>query len=111
MKHPDLATVCFTGSRAVGMELVKQAAINSGGKTGIKRVIAELGGKNAIIVDDDADINPKYGKAKKFCEKLAAEGVLCKDTRDQTIRFTPPLIVTKAELDWALERIRKIFLS
>lgn len=55
MKHPVLSTVCFTGSRAVGMELVRQAALNSGGKTGIKRVIAELGGKNAIIIDDDAD--------------------------------------------------------
>lgn len=55
MRHSALSTVCFTGSRAVGLELVKQAAIHSGGRTGIKRVIAELGGKNAIIVDDDAD--------------------------------------------------------
>jgi RHH-type proline utilization regulon transcriptional repressor/proline dehydrogenase/delta 1-pyrroline-5-carboxylate dehydrogenase len=55
MKHASVSTVCFTGSKAVGLQLLKQAAEYSVGKSGVKRVIAEMGGKNAIIVDDDAD--------------------------------------------------------
>jgi RHH-type proline utilization regulon transcriptional repressor/proline dehydrogenase/delta 1-pyrroline-5-carboxylate dehydrogenase len=60
--HPDTAIVAFTGSRAVGLAINAQAAERSaaGGAArsrSIKRVIAELGGKNAIIVDDDADLD------------------------------------------------------
>jgi RHH-type proline utilization regulon transcriptional repressor/proline dehydrogenase/delta 1-pyrroline-5-carboxylate dehydrogenase len=47
--------VAFTGSRAVGLEIISAAAQTSNGQRGIKRVVAELGGKNAIIVDEDAD--------------------------------------------------------
>ena len=56
--HPDTALVAFTGSRAVGLEINRRAAVASaaGGRL-VKRVIAELGGKNAIIVDDDADLD------------------------------------------------------
>lgn len=53
--HPAVTTIAFTGSRAVGMLLMKQAAEASLGAAHVKRVIAEMGGKNAIIVDDDAD--------------------------------------------------------
>jgi RHH-type proline utilization regulon transcriptional repressor/proline dehydrogenase/delta 1-pyrroline-5-carboxylate dehydrogenase len=56
-EHPDVALVAFTGSRGVGMVLNKQTAIVQPGQTHIKRLIAELGGKNAIIVDDDADLD------------------------------------------------------
>ena len=54
------------------------------------------------------DIDPAYGKAKKVCEELVKQGILTKDTREQTIRFTPPLTITQAEIDWALERIAKV---
>jgi ornithine--oxo-acid transaminase len=54
------------------------------------------------------DINPSHGMAKEFCLELAKLGVLTKDTRDQTIRFAPPLIITESEIDWALERIAKV---
>lgn len=53
--HPETALVAFTGSRAVGLAINRQAAETPGRV--IKRVIAELGGKNAIIVDDDADLD------------------------------------------------------
>ncbi len=36
------------------------------------------------------------------------EGLLCKETHDYTIRFAPPLVITKEEVDWALERIAKV---
>src|SRR5205823_1923263 len=55
--HPDVALIAFTGSRGVGLVLNKQTAVVQPGQTHIKRLIAELGGKNAIIVDDDADLD------------------------------------------------------
>lgn len=45
---------------------------------------------------------------REFCEKLKLEGVLCKETHENTIRFAPPLIITKENLDWALERIYNV---
>jgi RHH-type proline utilization regulon transcriptional repressor/proline dehydrogenase/delta 1-pyrroline-5-carboxylate dehydrogenase len=56
-EHPDVALIAFTGSRGVGVALSRQAAALAAGQTHIKRLIAELGGKNAIIVDDDADLD------------------------------------------------------
>ncbi|HEX4793624.1 MAG TPA: L-glutamate gamma-semialdehyde dehydrogenase [Humisphaera sp.] len=57
VQHPDVATIAFTGSRAVGLLIQRQAAEVSDGQDHIKRVITELGGKNAAIVDDDADLD------------------------------------------------------
>ncbi|QOV91154.1 L-glutamate gamma-semialdehyde dehydrogenase [Humisphaera borealis] len=57
VKHPDTSLIAFTGSRAVGMLIARQAAELAEGQEQIKRVIAELGGKNAVIVDDDADLD------------------------------------------------------
>ncbi len=45
---------------------------------------------------------------REFCEQLKEEGILCKETHDHTIRFAPPLVITKDNLDWALERIYKV---
>ena len=49
------------------------------------------------------------GVARRICERLATYGLLCKETRDHIIRFAPPLIIKKEEIDWALERIEKVF--
>jgi ornithine--oxo-acid transaminase len=46
--------------------------------------------------------------ARKYCEELKEEGLLCKETHDTVIRFAPPLVITKEELDWAIERIQKV---
>lgn len=46
--------------------------------------------------------------ARPFCEKLKEKGLLCKETHDTVIRFAPPLVIEKADLDWALERIREV---
>jgi len=48
------------------------------------------------------------GKARKYCEALMEEGMLCKDTHEQVMRLAPPLCITRDELDWALERLRKV---
>src|SRR5436189_4693406 len=55
--HPEVAMIAFTGSRGVGLSINRQAADNPAGQDHVKRVLAEMGGKNAIIVDDDADLD------------------------------------------------------
>jgi RHH-type proline utilization regulon transcriptional repressor/proline dehydrogenase/delta 1-pyrroline-5-carboxylate dehydrogenase len=57
VESPKTAMIVFTGSRPVGLEIIKSAAQVVPGQAGIKRVVAELGGKNAIIVDEDADFD------------------------------------------------------
>ncbi|MEK4198834.1 ornithine--oxo-acid transaminase [Cytobacillus sp. FSL K6-0265] len=46
--------------------------------------------------------------ARKYCEALKEEGLLCKETHDTVIRFAPPLIISKEDLDWAIEKIVKV---
>ena len=55
--HPDVQTIAFTGSSAVGLEIIRRAAETPPGQGHIKRVVAEMGGKNCIIVDADADLD------------------------------------------------------
>ena len=58
VEHPDVALIAFTGSRAVGLAInAKAAEVSQKGLVNVKRVIAEMGGKNAIIVDADADLD------------------------------------------------------
>jgi RHH-type transcriptional regulator, proline utilization regulon repressor / proline dehydrogenase / delta 1-pyrroline-5-carboxylate dehydrogenase len=58
VEHPEVALIAFTGSRAVGLAInAKAAEVSQKGATNVKRVIAEMGGKNAIIIDADADLD------------------------------------------------------
>jgi RHH-type proline utilization regulon transcriptional repressor/proline dehydrogenase/delta 1-pyrroline-5-carboxylate dehydrogenase len=58
VEHPLTAIIAFTGSRAVGLAINARAAeVSRSGSSDVKRVIAEMGGKNAIIIDDDADLD------------------------------------------------------
>ena len=58
VEHPDVAVIAFTGSRDVGLAINARAAeVSRHGLASVKHVIAEMGGKNAIIVDDDADLD------------------------------------------------------
>ncbi|HBI57167.1 MAG TPA: ornithine--oxo-acid transaminase [Firmicutes bacterium] len=47
-------------------------------------------------------------KARPYCESLKVEGILCKETHENVIRFAPPLVISKKEINWALERIRRV---
>ncbi|TFD95956.1 ornithine--oxo-acid transaminase [Jeotgalibacillus sp. R-1-5s-1] len=46
--------------------------------------------------------------ARKYCEELKQQGLLCKETHDTVIRFAPPLVISKEELDWAIEKITAV---
>lgn len=52
-----------------------------------------------------------HEEARPYCEQLKKLGLLCKETHDTVIRFAPPLVIKKEEIDWALERIKKVFNS
>jgi ornithine--oxo-acid transaminase len=68
--------------------------------------IKEVRGKGLLI---GVEINLKPDETvRPLCEELMKQGVLAKDTHERTIRFAPPLTITKDEIDWALERIRKV---
>jgi ornithine--oxo-acid transaminase len=49
-----------------------------------------------------------YEAARPYCERLKDLGLLCKETHDTVIRIAPPLIITREEIEWALERIAKV---
>ena len=51
------------------------------------------------------DMAPGAPAAREICERLLAAGVLCKDAHETTVRLAPPLIVSRADLDWCLERL------
>lgn len=67
--------------------------------------IKEVRGKGLFI---GLEIKKEYGTARPFCEKLMDRGLLCKETHAQTIRFAPPLTISKEELDWALDNITAV---
>jgi ornithine--oxo-acid transaminase len=68
--------------------------------------IKEVRGRGLWI---GVELVPEAGGARRYCEALRDEGLLCKETHVHTIRFAPPLCVTREELDWAYERIEKVF--
>jgi len=57
VKHPEVQIISFTGSRSVGLHIFEESAKVKSGQKHIKKVIAEMGGKNAVIIDDDADLD------------------------------------------------------
>ncbi|MFO8082795.1 MAG: ornithine--oxo-acid transaminase [Desulfobacterales bacterium] len=68
--------------------------------------IKEIRGKGLMI---GVEFFAEAGGARGYCEKLQKNGILCKETHDHIIRFAPPLVITKEEIDWALERIQLVF--
>ena len=70
------------------------------------RLIKEVRGRGLLI---GVELVPEAGGARRFCEALKDEGLLCKETHDNVIRFAPPLIIREKELNWALKRIKKVF--
>ncbi len=67
--------------------------------------VKEVRGKGLLI---GVEIKKEHGSARPYCEKLRDLGILAKETHEQVIRFAPPLVISKEEIDWALERIEKV---
>ena len=67
--------------------------------------IKEVRGKGLLI---GVVLTDKAGGARRFCEALQDKNILCKETHENVIRFAPPLVITKEDIDWALTRIRDV---
>jgi ornithine--oxo-acid transaminase len=67
--------------------------------------VKEVRGKGLLI---GVELHPKAGGARRFCEALVKVGILTKETHDNVIRFTPPLVISQADIDWALPGIREV---
>jgi len=67
--------------------------------------VKEVRGKGLWI---GIELHREAGGARRFCEALQKEGLLCKETHDHVIRIAPPLVILKEEIDWALERLKKV---
>jgi RHH-type proline utilization regulon transcriptional repressor/proline dehydrogenase/delta 1-pyrroline-5-carboxylate dehydrogenase len=106
--HPDVDIVAFTGSQNVGLEINRAAADTDKRQKNVRRVIAEMGGKNAIIVDDDADldeavlgiIRSAFGYAGQKCSACSRVIILeaaYKPFVDRLIEATKSLKIGTAE--------------
>ncbi|MBN9518471.1 aldehyde dehydrogenase family protein, partial [bacterium] len=90
VNHPDVAVIAFTGSLKVGLLIHEQAARTPVGHGFVKRVIAEMGGKNAVIVDADADLDEAvkgvadsaFGYAGQKCS-AGSRAIVLDDIYDQ----------------------------
>jgi len=67
--------------------------------------VREVRGRGLLI---GVELKKEAGGARRYCEALQKKGLLCKETHEQVIRFAPPLVVTREDLDWALEQIEPL---
>ena len=72
---------------------------------GLRRIdsaaVKEVRGRGLMIA---VELHPEAGGARRYCDALRRRGVLCKDTHGHTIRISPPLVITRDEIDWALDQ-------
>jgi ornithine--oxo-acid transaminase len=69
-------------------------------------VIKEVRGRGLMIA---IELHTEVGGARQFCELLRERGMLCKETHHDTIRLAPPLVITRDQIDWALEQLAAVF--
>ena len=69
--------------------------------------VKEIRGKGLFI---GVELFPEAGGARRFCEALKDRGLLCKETHTNVIRFAPPLVITKEEIDWAMEKVAEVLI-
>ncbi len=68
-------------------------------------LIKEVRGRGLMIA---IEFLPEAGGARQYCEKMKAEGILCKETHENVIRFAPPLVITEEEVHWATDIISRV---
>lgn len=106
-------------ARAALKVLVEERMIENAARIGeyflgeLKKIenpaIKEVRGIGLMLAIELEEDTP--GGARAICESLMEMGILCKETHTYTIRFAPPLVIKKEDIDWAMERIKKAFAS
>ena len=102
-------------ARAALKVLVEEEMIENSAKMGayfleqLKSVrsnnILDVRGRGLMLA---VELHHEAGGARKYCEALQARGLLAKDTHGHTIRLAPPLVITKDQVDWAMEQIEPV---
>ena len=106
--NPLACAIARTAIRVLTEEKMIENASEMGDYflAGLKKIqsphIKEVRGRGLMLA---MELNQETGGARPFCYKLADRGMLCKETHENTIRFAPPLVIKKDEVDWALEQI------
>jgi RHH-type proline utilization regulon transcriptional repressor/proline dehydrogenase/delta 1-pyrroline-5-carboxylate dehydrogenase len=106
--HPDVDVIAFTGSRSVGLQINESASQTSPEQHSVRHVIAEMGGKNAIIIDDDADLDEAVagvihsafgyaGQKCSACSRLIVLESIYDRVVDRLVEATKSLVVAAAE--------------
>jgi RHH-type transcriptional regulator, proline utilization regulon repressor / proline dehydrogenase / delta 1-pyrroline-5-carboxylate dehydrogenase len=106
--HPQVDIIAFTGSRTAGLEILKEAHTPRPGQRHIKQVVCEMGGKNAIIVDADADLDEAVtgiltsafsysGQKCSACSRVIAVNAIAKALEER-------LVAAAASLRWGSPR-------
>lgn len=67
--------------------------------------VKEVRGRGLMLA---IEFHPEIGGARQYSEALRGVGMLCKETHEDTLRISPPLVITRDEVDWALERIDQV---
>ena len=109
--NPVAAAVASTAMRV----LVEEGLIENSAKLGahlMERLqaldsdhVKEIRGKGLWV---GIELHPEAGGARRFCEQLMRDGLLCKETHKHVIRLAPPLVINREELDWAIERVERV---
>jgi ornithine--oxo-acid transaminase len=68
-------------------------------------IVRDVRGRGLMMA---VELEPEAGGARQYCYALKEQGLLAKDTHDHTIRLAPPLVITREQVDWAVERIEKV---
>lgn len=108
VEHPAVSLIAFTGSQEVGLRILQKAAILSPGQRQVKKVVAEMGGKNAIIVDEDADLDEAIpailasafgfqGQKCSACSRLIVVDAIYPALRERLIKAARSLRLGPAE--------------
>jgi ornithine--oxo-acid transaminase len=105
---------CAVGIAALDV-LVEEKLIERAAELGV-HLDARLKGIRSPLVKETrclglwagVELVPEAGGARKYCYALKDRGLLCKDTHVNTIRLAPPLVITREELDWAVDQIEAV---
>lgn len=110
--NPLACAVARTAMRVIKEENMVENSDRMGEyfRAGLKQIdtprIKEIRGRGLLI---GVELNAEAGGARKYCKELQTAGILCKETHDNIIRFAPPLVINKEQIEWALEHINKVF--
>mgnify|MGYP000859472646 CR=1 FL=1 len=109
--HPLACAVARTALKVLIEEgmIENAAAVGAHFLAGLQRiqspVIKEVRGRGLMI---GLEFHPEAGGARAYCRRLKDRGILCKETHEHTIRLSPPLVIDRETVDWAVDTVRSV---